>query len=265
MESHFILLEQQHPSDSPRPLKVIPGHPVLLDCPKCHHFISSNEIDLEHGTAECTSCGHTFDYGKKLRSDPHRRPEMIMPESVEALKLTSMLEIVVDWYKSAPKRTVLTLVSGAFFWNLLIIPFAIFLAYHGSFLWLAFFAGHLMTGLYLVKQLLATFLNKSKITVDSSGIEISHSPIRTTLNKVRKIARRDIEQLFVVRYTQKFGRKDQRGVQAYALFVIMKNGDRIELLRGMDRSSQLYLEQEIEKYLGIKDTFVKGEIERTEG
>ena len=175
-----------------------------------------------------------------------------------------MLEIVVDWYRAAPKKTVLTLVSGAFFWNLLMLPFVLFLAYSGNFLLLLFFAGHLLTGVLLLNQLLATFLNKTKILVDKGGIEITHTPIRTALNKAKRIGRQDIKQLFVVRYTQKYSQKAKKGVQAYALFVILKDGSRIELLRGMNKESLLYLEQEIETYLDIKDQLIRGELPRKE-
>ena len=254
--------QQQYPAPEAQ-VKVLPGRPILLDCPKCSHFISSAEIDLETETASCSDCGHDFSFNDQLKKDPHRRPEVIIPDSVDALRLQSMLEIVVDWYRSSAKRTVIHLVSGTFFWNLLLIPLVLFLIYQGSLFFALLMGGHVITGIFLLIQLLAIFFNKTHIKVDKSGIRISHSPINNILNKPKNIPVEEIKQLYVVRYTQKYNPKDKRGIQAYALFVILKNNKRVELLRGMNRESQLYLEQEIETYLGIQDSPVRGEVPRS--
>ena len=185
-----------------------------------------------------------------------------MPESIDSLKLGSMLEIVIDWYQAAPKKTVATLVTGSFLWNVLLLPFILYLAYSGQFYLMLLLGGHLVAGIALIIQLVATFLNKSTIKVSQEGINITHGPIKSPLNRNRFIKRDDIQQLFVVRYTHKYHKKANRGVQAYALFVILKDGSRLELIRGMDRSSQLYIEQEIETYLNIRDEPIEGEVPR---
>ncbi len=240
------------------------GRPVLLDCPHCHNFISAENIDLDSALATCGTCSHTFDYSDELVKDPHRRPEIVIPDGVEALKLRSMLEIVVDWYSSAPKRKVLTLVTSAFLWNIVLLPIVLFLTYNGQFFFLFLFAGHLATGLMLVVQLLATFLNKTHIEVRPSGIQVIHKPIKSVLNKNKDIRAADIDQLYVSRYTEKPHDRIKNGVQAYALSLVLKNGKTIELIRGMNRETQLYIEQEIEAYLRIKDRPIKGEIDRNE-
>ena len=97
--------------------------------------------------------------------------------------------------------------------------------------------------------------------MNKDGITIRHSPIATFNNQKIKIPKEKIVQLYVTRYTEKIG-KNKEGVQAYALSAILDNKKVIDLVRGMNRETQLYLEQEIETYLGIKDKIVKGEVQR---
>lgn len=235
--------------------------PYLLDCPKCNTLISAGDINLTQGLAKCSHCSHEFEIKDVINKDPIRRPEMMMPDGMEVLRISSMLDIVIDWYRSAPKKTVLSLIGSSFFWNLLLIPLVIFLAFQGRFLFIMFFFGHLITGLSLLWYLLATLINKTHILVNKDGITIRHSPIATFNNQKIKIPKEKIVQLYVTRYTEKIG-KNKEGVQAYALSAILDNKKVIDLVRGMNRETQLYLEQEIETYLGIKDKIVKGEVQR---
>lgn len=238
------------------------NRPILLDCPSCKHFISSAQIDLEEGIASCTNCGHTFAFEDVVKADPLRRREVVMPDGVDALKLSSMLDIVVDWYHAAPKRTIATLISGSFFWNIILLPIVIFLALSGDFIFILFFGGHIITGLMLLMYLAATFLNKTHIEVNASGINIRHTPL-PMFNKQQHIPVEMIDQLYVSRYTERFHNKKGNGVQAYALSAVLKNRKVVRLLKGMDLETQLYLEQEIETYLEIKDRKVRGEMPRT--
>ncbi len=219
-------------------------------------------MDMGSGLATCSSCAHQFAIDEILNEDPLRRPEIVMPKGVEVLKMRKTLEIVVDWYHATPKRGILSLVTGSFFWNLLLMPLLLWMALLGHFLLIVFFSGHLITGAMLLIYLLAKLVNKTSITVERAGIKISHSPIKTPLNKAQFLPVEEIDQLYVSRYTEKLDRKSKQGVQAYALSAVMKNRQQVTLVRGMSKETQLYLEQEIEKYLDIKDRKVSGEVSR---
>lgn len=252
--------EYHQPSD----VKYQTDRPVLLDCPSCHSFISANQINLDQKTAACGHCKHTFDFESKLKKDPHRRPEIFIPDGVEMLKISSLLDIEVDWYKSAPKKRVGSIVGSSFLWNIFLIPVFFFFLLSGDFIFLFFFVGHLITGLGLLWYLLALFLNKTRIEVNQKGINIKHSPIPTFRNRSFYIPITKIKQLYVTRYTEKIKGKKTKGMQAYALSAVLHNGKVIELLKGMDRKTQLYIEQEIEQYLGIEDQPIQGETLRLE-
>ncbi len=171
-----------------------------------------------------------------------------------------MLDLEIDWYKSGEKKKVLGLLGASFFWNILLIPLIILMLYMGDFFLLLIFSGHIFSGLYLIWYLMALLLNKTNILVDKEGIKIKHSPI-PAVNRSINIPRSSIKQLYVTRYTQKLGNR-KKSIQSYALYVILNNNKSIPLLKGMDQKTQLYLEQEIETYLDIKDHPVKGEVPR---
>ncbi|MDH3652531.1 MAG: hypothetical protein OEQ53_22760 [Saprospiraceae bacterium] len=245
---------------SETPLKT--GKSLLLDCPKCHSFISSEQINLANQSAKCGHCNNEFSFAEEWNKDPHRRPEIMIPDGVEALKLSSMLEIVIDWYQSSPKKSIGTMALSAFFWNLFLIPLVILLFFSKNFIFILFFGGHVFTGLALLAYLVAMFVNKTHLEVNREGIKIRHAPFKSILNKPRFIPKDQIKQLYVTRYTERYTKRNKKGIPAYALYVILQNDKRIELIKGMDRNTQLYLEQEIETYLGIPDERIKGEVSR---
>lgn len=218
---------------------------------------------MDTGLGKCSHCGHSFDIAQEIKKDPLRRPEISMPNGVEMLKLRQTLELVIDWYHATPKRGIVGLISGSFFWNLLLIPILIWMALSGHFLLILFFSGHVVTGGLLLLYLLARLFNKSTITVQKSGIRIEHAPIKTPWNKSQFLPKKAIQQLYVSRYSEKVNRKSKQSVQAYALSAVMTNNKTIELVRGMNKETQLYLEQEIERYLGIRDEIVPSEVSRT--
>jgi len=244
------------------PATVREGFSMLLDCPSCHSLISADQIDLESGKATCKNCNHVFDFEDELKRDPFRRQEIVIPDGVDVLKLSSMLDIQVDWYKSAPKRKIGSMVFSSFFWNIILIPVMLFLALHGDFVLILFFMGHILTGLALVGYLFALFFNKTHIEVTSEGIQIRHSPIPSPLNKDMTIPAKNIDQLYVGKYMQRFSKKNKKGIEAYALYAVTTNGKVVELVKGMNLEAQLFLEQEIERYLSIKDIPMQGEVTR---
>jgi Fe-S cluster biosynthesis and repair protein YggX len=50
---------------------------------------------------------------------------------------------------------------------------------------------------------------------------------------------------------------------AYGLYAIMHNGKKVKLLDQMNLETQLYLEQEIERFLRIKDKAIRGEVKKS--
>ncbi len=97
----------------------------------------------------------------------------------------------------------------------------------------------------------AFLFNKTKVVVNQDNIEIKHTPLKLLPNATYKS--QDVKQLYVKRIPQ-------RMMLAIGLYVSLKSGEEKILLWNLDDRVLLFLEQEIERVLGIEDKEVRGEI-----
>ena len=234
------------------------GNPPLLSCPKCNHFISGKDINIESTIAKCGHCHHVFGFEHDSGSD-QLRPSQIIPDGMEVLKLRSGLDMRLRWLDTTSKsgRKFLTLFAGL--WNLMLLPFVFIIILSGSWGILLFLSLHLLVGLGMLWHLASIYINRTSITVTKNRLKIRTIPMKHYLWKNRDIDAWTIDQLYVTKYVQ----STTNGVpnHAYALYAIIKDtGEKIPLLRGMNRVSQVYIEREIENYLGIKNRKVADEV-----
>lgn len=228
----------------------------LLSCPKCNHFISGKDINIENTIARCSQCNHVF--GFEHDSSSHRlKPTQLIPEGIEALKLRSELDIRLKWAETTSKsgRWFLTLFAG--FWNLILLPFVIMVVVTGEWGILLFLSAHLFVGLGLIWHLATIYMNRTSISVTKRRIRVRTIPFRHFLWKNKDLNVDQITQLYVSRYVQSTTNGEPN--YAYALYAIMDSGEKVSLIRGMNRETQVYIEREIEDYLGIKNRKVPEE------
>jgi hypothetical protein len=228
----------------------------LLSCPKCKHFISGSDINIEKTIARCGHCNHVFGFSH----DSHTgllRPELLIPEGVETLKLRSELDIRLNWQKTTSKggRGFMTLFTFA--WNLILLPFVLMIVLSGNWGILLFISLHLAVGLGLLWYTAAIYLNRTVLSINSRRLKVRSLPVRLPTSRTKEMDVRDIDQLYVSKYTA----STTNGVPnyAYALYAVMKDGSKVSLLRGMNKETQRYIEQEIEGFLSIKNESVDGE------
>ncbi|MBT8218820.1 MAG: hypothetical protein KJP00_03300 [Bacteroidia bacterium] len=229
-----------------------------IDCAECGTPILAADININNTIAKCHNCNSIFDFQNEIKSWDRNRPEIFMPEGLEVLKLQSELDMQVSWLKTKPKKGFGFLVLFAFLWNLIIIPMVVGGLMAGEISVLLGTSLHLLVGLGLIGYVASIFVNTTDIIVDRHYLEISHRPIKLPFFKKHKIPSKDIKQLYVTRYVA----STTNGVQnhAYGLYAILKNEKRVQILKGMNRETQLYIEQEIENYLEIKDKKITGEL-----
>jgi hypothetical protein len=228
----------------------------LLSCPKCNHLIGGNEVNIEKTIAHCTHCGHIFGFAHDSKSG-RLKPERLIPEGIEVLRLRSELDVSLDWKKTTSKggRKFFTLFTFA--WNTMLLPFLLVGLLMGNWGILLFLSLHLLVGMGLLWYIAAIYFNRSTLTISDRKLRVQSGPVRLPVFKNREISTDQIDQFYVSRYTA----STTNGVPnyAYALYVILKSGERISLLRGMNWETQQYLEQEIEAYLGIMNKTVENE------
>jgi len=180
---------------------------------------------------------------------------MIMPEGTDVLTLSDSIDIRIDWLQSHPKGALTFFTIFAAFWNGILAVMLSQIIASGALFSLLFLSVHLLVGLGLIAYVMSVYLNYTDIIVTADYINISHRPLKNPFIQDKNYRADQIEQLYVLKYTK----SKTNGQPNYAYSLNAKVADKnapIVLLEGMNRETQLYLEQEIERYLNITDATV---------
>jgi len=216
---------------------------------KCPHCGS----DIPFGIKRCT-CGYqdgALPENTRIdNTEKYEMEEIPPPDGFELHQIPNGIEIVRRWFDP----TYIGLIFAVLF------SFGMTL-YFTRDLWLS-------APLFLVLPILgvagfsyyivAGLLNRTYVSVDSQGLTIRHEPIPWFGGKTIETSR--LKQL----YSKEIVSRGESGPHvSYELRATLKSGGDMKLLAGLASQQQaLYIEQELEKHLGIKDAHVDGEISR---
>lgn len=234
---------------------------INISCDNCNSDIPSSNININNSLAKCENCQSIFNIKDDIffHVDRVGRPEMIMPEGTDVLPLNDALDIRINWLKSKPKSSYLFLTFFTVLWNGILAFMATSFLAAGAISSILFMSIHLLVGLGLIYYLAGVYLNYTDIIITSDFIEISQRPIKNPFSKTQTYSTDNITQLYVHKYVS----STTNGVPdyAYALLATVNNKNApITLIKGMDSETQLYLEQEIERYLKITDSPISNSI-----
>ncbi len=228
----------------------------LLTCPRCNHIVSESDVDIEHTKAKCSNCGYEFGFAYDSTGSA-LVPELLIPEGIEELKLRSELDLRLRWKETTTKGGRWFVLLFASIWNLVMLPFVIGVIASGQWGIMIFISLHLLIGMGLLWHLATIYLNSTSISVTRERIKIKTLPLKHPLWRGREIDAKAIDQLYVSKYVQ----SSTNGVPnyAYALYAVLKSGEKISMIRGMSFETQAFVEKAVEDYLEIKDVEVAGE------
>lgn len=225
----------------------------LLKCPSCNHFIKADDININKLIAKCSNCSHVFSFENVQARDlgVYTRPDMLIPSGLEVLKLQSELDIQVNWFRNVSKSSFAFTMLFTLIWNLVLLPFVIMALVTGAYNILLFTSAHVAVGIAMLMRMIAMFINTTHINVSRSSLEITTTPLPSLFRRNKKIPVDRVQQLYVTRYVD--SRTNGNPNYAFALYAVLKNGEKLQLVKGMNEATQKYLEYEIESFLGIKD------------
>lgn len=248
--------EYDQPQHKNRPL--FPKVGFQLNCPKCNHDIIAEHINIDKTLAKCSNCNNVFTFEENIKSPMRRRSEVFLPENIEIEEYADEMTIFYHWRKA--KKISSFLVFFGLLWNGILIPLAASAIATGSVEMLIGISFHLLVGVGFLIYILSRFLNTTYITVDDYELAIEHRPITIPfLNKNQYYDVRDFEQLYSKKYISH--QVNGQNIYAYAVQAILKDGNDIRIIDGLkSKNKALFIEQEIELFLGIKDENVSGEI-----
>lgn len=230
---------------------------MKLSCPLCLQEVSAEDINLVREVAKCSACNNVFSFSDKLRefaaaSAP--RQTIDTPSRFQIQNGPDGFSIIRPWFRPA----VFFFLFFAIFWNAIVGSFVVKIVMSGNWgtLWPASF--HILAGLAVGYGCLAMFINRTRISVTYDVLRVQHGPLPMPGGKV--VPRSDVKQLYSderVTYG-KHGRHVRYGVK-----VILRNGGEIDLVDGLsERKEALFIEQQVEKFTGIKDEAVRDELPR---
>lgn len=240
-------------------------------CEVCARLLPPENVRLDLGLVSCPGCRAVYDLtgrkGRALREAgvevPARvRQSVPMPARFRVEDDGVNLTVRYRWFTASH----LLLAVFALFWNgvvLMMYAGMVRELLHGKslpagWLTLAFPGLHLLVGLAVGYAALACLLNTTRVDASRHGLAVAHGPLRWP--GTRTWARGELTQLFGQQQVTKA--KNTRSVR-WHLMALDARGEQVRVLDVLDTADQvLWLEQALEKRLGIPDAPVEGELAR---
>lgn len=241
-----------------------------LNCISCGNAIAADDVNLQNMVAKCRQCNAVFSFmpqntstasfleykdplEQTLTEDFLQRPtsgrEVEMPSGVIMERDFGELRFTIPWRKT--RRWGFFLLF-TIIWNGILTPFIVMGIATGSWEILLFTSIHTIVGVSFLLYTLGLMFNKTSIVVTSQGVDIKNGPIPIPFNPNRFMAVREIQQLFVEEYVP--SKTNGRPDYTYAITALTSSHERQRLVGGFSQPGYaLYLEQEIENFLGIKN------------
>jgi len=236
-----------------------------IHCVRCSTAIAPADVNVQQVIAKCAACGAIFDFSSQTAGGP--RPERIraqVPLPARFVVTDAPAPTGGDPYRTpGVSRGDLTIswswprALGAAFLAFAAVWFSVLASGHvAPDAIAALFAIFGMVPSYVG---LAMVLNRSTVRVSRDALEIDHQPIWWPGGARFAVA--DLTQLFVVQRIERHGTgNDGRTTVKFQLCAIDRAGMRRKLVALDDLDQALYLEQRIERHLGIVDVEVAGAI-----
>ncbi|MBI4803297.1 MAG: hypothetical protein HY796_12320 [Elusimicrobia bacterium] len=228
---------------------------MKLNCPHCSWTIPAENINIQTAIAKCGSCSAVFGFADKAPGAvPFGSKRAVeMPKGYSVDHVGTGLEITRRWRS----WKYLALLGFCIFWDgFLVVWYFIAFTKGGPLVMKLFPILHVAAGVALTYTAIAGLLNRTRITVNTAEVGIKHFPLPWLGNRL--VMRQEIDQLFC----EEKIRHGKNGVHySYNLSAVLRDGKRLKLVSGLDTPEKaLFLEQQIEGYLGIADRPVAGEM-----
>lgn len=231
---------------------------MKVECRSCGVHVPAENLNIDKLVAKCGACNAVFGFDVAGGSAHRRqRANIAMPRGVTVENQGGDLVIVRSW------RSVFLVVFLTVFtviWNG--ITWTFFIGTLASGLWplTAFLSIFLVVGALVGYATLCVLLNSTEIRVSNRRLTVKHGPLPVPGGV--DVDPSEIEQLWVeqsISHSRSDNGTSSTSV-SYPLYMRLKNGSKKALLRSVgDSELSIYLEQQVEEFLGIQDRAVRGE------
>ncbi len=188
------------------------------------------------------------------KADAGARPVIPKPNRVEVRRgKNDSLELRYRWFS----WKVFPMAFFAIFWDGFLCLWYMIALSSSSVNWIMvlFPILHLAIGIGITYYVIASFLNTTTITVDKQWFKVQHDPVPWPGEVKAPVG--NIEQFYC---QQRIKTSRDSTTVTYKLNAVMKDGTKKELLSNLDAPEIAgYMEQVVEKFLGIEDRRIQGE------
>jgi hypothetical protein len=249
-----------------------------LQCRRCGAPIPAGNINVRETIAVCPNCDAVFNFAdqtdddpygdvekpkRKAKNDRYERGMVALPDRFQIESEGDTLHLSYSWFGL---RTILITLFGVFW-----ISFVMFFFF--PFFGMSFFFGgfgfggfggffslfpliFLGASIVLLYYVLGLWINRTHVVVTPDTLRVFTRPLPTFNNKT--LSCEDINQLYV---QQRYSRSNQgHAVITYEVRALMNTGPDQYIVGSLESPHQaLFIEQQIEDYLGIEHRPVIGE------
>jgi len=222
----------------------LPADYTKLTCPSCSGNILSDDININDKIAKCGSCHAIFPFHKEIKqllASNTAKQEIIRPEGIDIFRFRDSMEVTIQQPLTVIEMVLFMLIP---LWGLTVaIGFV-----KGIFL-LLILSILLLLG-STVYGLVWYYRHKMHLTINQRFLTVKREPRKYIAEKAYAVE--DIDQIYIA-YTS-------LGLSILAIINGVNGQKHINLISNVSTISKAkYLEQEIEKYLGIEDRRVPEE------
>ncbi|HBL15234.1 MAG: hypothetical protein A2X36_03165 [Elusimicrobia bacterium GWA2_69_24] len=228
---------------------------MRISCPYCSVNIAAQDVNIQAAVGKCAGCGAVFDLNELAGAavdGSARKPAVSLPEGMSIRQDGSDLLLTRKWFSIK----YLGLLFFCVFWDgFLVVWYTIAFTQGGPLLMKLFPMIHVAVGVGLTYTAVAGLLNRTFIRVNASELSVTHGPLPWP---GKKVVRGDLDQLFC---EEQVHHGKNGTTVTYTVSAVVRGGKRIPLAAGLDAPDQArFVEQEVERFLGIGDRPVTGEL-----
>jgi hypothetical protein len=238
---------------------------MRLHCEACQAALRAEDVRFDLALAKCHLCGAVYDFAsRQTRGIPTEAPRGLGPLRPRAARPAHLREeengdrTVLSWRWFRARHVFMAFFC--LFWDGFMVMALIGMPVH---MWPVLVL-HLGTGLVLTYLTLSGFLNTTRVEASRSELTIRHGPLPWPGS--RTVSGHELTQLYCQEARgpspkQVFPGPAHLLASSYSLLGIDQQGRKVKLLSGIeDKDQVLYLEQALERRLGIEDSPVAGEL-----
>ncbi|MEM9954415.1 MAG: hypothetical protein AAF846_22590 [Chloroflexota bacterium] len=237
---------------------------MQLECPQCSKPLDEKHIDPRANIVTCDTCGAVFSTPSSRVSSSHKskKDAVTIPKRFTVNLTGESLQIA---YKH---NACMGIVVGVFalFWNGMLwavfVPTFLFAGISSvsesnweGLIFPLFLIPFILVGLFVAYTALFQLLNTTTVRATHKALSIQHRPMSIPFDKT--IDTNTIQQLFTKRKVTSGSGGD---TITYDVYMMTNEGKKKKLLAGFSEAEQaLYIEDQLEEFLGIIDEYVEGQ------